>query len=93
MAARAKRVGKHGFSMLYRHLWPPHFRFKFINKFLLTFLSQWYPLFMMKVSESSTYFSVQNQQTLLIDLSQIEPYFEVTIFCSYSQRKILSKGI
>ena len=93
VVARAMWVGKRGFSTLYYHIWPPHFWFKVINKFLLTSSSQWYPLFIMKVSWSSTYFSMQKQQTLLINLSQIEPYFEVTIFCSYSWRTILSKGI
>ena len=63
------------------------------NQFSLASYFQWYPPFVMKVSESPTYFFVWKRKTLPVDLSQTEPYFEVTILNSCSWQNILSNGI
>ena len=45
--------------------------------------SNWYPLLLTKISESSEHIFVQKRRTLAVDLSQTKPYFEVTISNSY----------
>ena len=64
-----------------------------LNKFISTSSSKWYPLFMTKVPISLACISVQKRQILLVDPSQMEPYFEVTILNSYLWRKIHFNGI
>ena len=63
------------------------------NKFLLTSSLQWYLLLVTKVPGLSVHISVQKWQTLLVDLSQREPYLKVMILNLYSWQKILSNGI
>ena len=55
--------------------------------------SQWYPPFTMKVWGSLAHISMQKRQTLPVDLSQTEHYFEVTFLNSYLWQQILSYSI
>ena len=68
-----------GRTMTNRRLWPPPLPFQGPHKFLSTSSSYWYPLFKMKIPGSITHISVQIRETLTVDLSQTESYFEITI--------------
>ena len=60
------------------------------NKFISTSSLKWYPPFLMIVLGSLTHISVQKQQTLPVDLTQIESYFEVMISNLYLWWEMLS---
>ena len=62
-----------------RRLRPPPLSFQGSNQLLSTSLSYWYPPFAMKVLGLAACFFVQIYETLTVDLSQTEPYFELTI--------------
>ena len=53
------------------------------KQLILASSSRWYPLFPTKVSGSLAHISMQSE-TMQVDMSQIEPYFEVMISNSYS---------
>ena len=82
-----------GFPTLYRRLWPSPASVQGPKQFFFASSSQWYSSFTTKVVGSSRRFSVHKRQTLLVDSSQTEPYFEVTISNLYSWRKMLSNTI
>ena len=66
------------------HLRPLSSSFMGLNKFILISSSKWYPSFLTKVPESSIHFFLCKTETLQVDLSQIETYFEAVILNSYS---------
>ena len=49
------------------------------KKFPLASSSYWYPPFATKMFGLAICFSVQIDETLIVDLTQMEPYFKVTI--------------